>query len=1099
MKKTNYIKALGLVPVFLGALFYGQAGIGQSTGSAPKQILSFPTSPDAYSFGKVDNIPVDYFKGQVNIDIPIYTIQVDGLSIPISLKYNTGGVKQNEIASSAGLGWSLSIPNRVMRSIEGMDDEKAGIYFKNYTEAHNYYSNSPYDLSDNASDLFYNNLIDSKPDLYSYSLPGAGGSFIVNAGKGYTIPHEDLKISADISSINVTDNKGNIFALSPKNMVMSRRLGSFAETSSNLYLLDNLKTYKNNIISFEYNKNQGYIEKTKYETKNLLKNVVIPYYVYEDGFMEENPPSVQSTENNAEQLITKITFQDGEVNFLYSGDQGEMTTDDSQFRKDLNSNTGAVALKRIIVKNKAGKIIRDFSFIYSYFESDSNVKTHVDYRLKLHRVKNNLENNFYEFTYNDGYALPPRNGNSDDYWGYFNSTMVSNTSIPRYVDGISAYSISNIPTGRDRYTNSLYAQMGVLTKIKYPTGGERKLEYESNSVVTTSVGLFPQISYVTTLISDYMEVENPANQYYETKEMFHTFTPADFQDKMNVKIKVGFANGCYNGINDTSGFPPVGMDPDYEGPLGSCTGSWSVQGQGGKTMSRNGVQYDIIPTLTPIKLTLRRVNECSCSVSISMTYDQMITNNTEKPVGGLRIKQIEDVDASNVSNTRRFLYNSSGALRRKFHFSSPFYRILRPDPAIPEMSGNDVIVENFRISSSGNSYISYNSSDIVTYSKVTEQNDLGEVDHFFTNASEGGTSIFAMNSDPYNEWKMGLPIKTVIRKGSAVLKEQSSTYAFSNIKNSLSGYVPETADEIAFGADFDIVKFHSHSPNVTVPALQLFNYNPIKIYGGKVELKQTREKEYFQNNKTIETVTDYNYSDTNINSPINLISQKTQLADGTTQESIYKYAYEKGNQRLITANQISTPLETEMKKNNKTVSRAETLYNDPSHLFPSSVQSLDIQTNTLATDASYDKYDTKGNPLQYTTKDGISTAIIWGYNSTQPIAKIEGIKYTDIPSSLVTGIITSSDNDNIPPQGVSAEQAELNLLAALDSFRTHASLSGYQITTYSYDPLIGVKSITPPSGIREVYLYDTANRLKEVREHNPSGRIIKEYQYHYKN
>ena len=59
-------------------------------------------------------------------------------------------------------------------------------------------------------------------------------------------------------------------------------------------------------------------------------------------------------------------------------------------------------------------------------------------------------------------------------------------------------------------------------------------------------------------------------------------------------------------------------------------------------------------------------------------------------------------------------------------------------------------------------------------------------------------------------------------------------------------------------------------------------------------------------------------------------------------------------------------------------------------------------------------------------------------------------------------------------------------------------LSNYSITTYTYDPLVGVTSITPPSGIREVYLYDTANRLKEIREDNATGKILKEFKYNYK-
>jgi hypothetical protein len=159
------------------------------------------------------------------------------------------------------------------------------------------------------------------------------------------------------------------------------------------------------------------------------------------------------------------------------------------------------------------------------------------------------------------------------------------------------------------------------------------------------------------------------------------------------------------------------------------------------------------------------------------------------------------------------------------------------------------------------------------------------------------------------------------------------------------------------------------------------------------------------------------------------------------------------------------------------------------NLFPTSVLSYDLQ-NTVSTEITYDQYDSKGNLLQYTTKDGISTAIIWGYNSTQPIAKIVGATYAQV-SSLAAEIISASDSDI-------SSATEQTLIDKLDIFRKQSALSSAQITTYTYDPLIGVTSITPPSGIREVYLYDSANRLKEIRENNASGKLIKEFKYNYK-
>jgi YD repeat-containing protein len=42
----------------------------------------------------------------------------------------------------------------------------------------------------------------------------------------------------------------------------------------------------------------------------------------------------------------------------------------------------------------------------------------------------------------------------------------------------------------------------------------------------------------------------------------------------------------------------------------------------------------------------------------------------------------------------------------------------------------------------------------------------------------------------------------------------------------------------------------------------------------------------------------------------------------------------------------------------------------------------------LKKETTYDKYDTQGNLLQYTSKAGIPTSIIWGYNATLPIASV---------------------------------------------------------------------------------------------------------------
>jgi hypothetical protein len=210
---------------------------------------------------------------------------------------------------------------------------------------------------------------------------------------------------------------------------------------------------------------------------------------------------------------------------------------------------------------------------------------------------------------------------------------------------------------------------------------------------------------------------------------------------------------------------------------------------------------------------------------------------------------------------------------------------------------------------------------------------------------------------------------------------------------------------------------------------------------------------------------------------------------------------------MIDKNMVGIPLETTTNQtigsSTKTLSRTETIYpktvaeitnNSASLVLPTSVLSYDLQNSTVSsTEVTYDKYDSKGKLQQYTTKEGIPTTIIWGYNKTQPIAKIAGAKLSDIAQSLIDNIVNASDNDG----QLNTDASEQSLISALDVFRNNSALSGYQITTYSYDPLIGVRSITPPSGIRELYKYDTANRLEKVIDIN--GKVLKEFKYNYKN
>ena len=52
------------------------------------------------------------------------------------------------------------------------------------------------------------------------------------------------------------------------------------------------------------------------------------------------------------------------------------------------------------------------------------------------------------------------------------------------------------------------------------------------------------------------------------------------------------------------------------------------------------------------------------------------------------------------------------------------------------------------------------------------------------------------------------------------------------------------------------------------------------------------------------------------------------------------------------------------------------------------------------------------------------------------------------------------------------------------------------MTSYTYDPLIGITSTTAPNGTKTTYTYDVMGRLLNVKNHGDS--IIRKNSYNYR-
>lgn len=122
---------------------------------------------------------------------------------------------------------------------------------------------------------------------------------------------------------------------------------------------------------------------------------------------------------------------------------------------------------------------------------------------------------------------------------------------------------------------------------------------------------------------------------------------------------------------------------------------------------------------------------------------------------------------------------------------------------------------------------------------------------------------------------------------------------------------------------------------------------------------------------------------------------------------------------------------------------------------------------------------TEGLEIKKTEKHSL-TSVIWGYSNKYPIAKVVNATYAEIM------VLPAFANFNSGDGGLTQQQEE----------QLRSSLPQAMVTSYTYDPLIGVTSMTDPKGYTTYYEYDGLNRLKEVKD--AEGNILSRNEYNYK-
>lgn len=130
--------------------------------------------------------------------------------------------------------------------------------------------------------------------------------------------------------------------------------------------------------------------------------------------------------------------------------------------------------------------------------------------------------------------------------------------------------------------------------------------------------------------------------------------------------------------------------------------------------------------------------------------------------------------------------------------------------------------------------------------------------------------------------------------------------------------------------------------------------------------------------------------------------------------------------------------------------------------------------STVSKDSKYLQEETysyaDGNIVEVTSKSGVVTSYLWGYNRVFPIAKAVGASYANL-------------------------LAAYNSTSPLTNLRTSSYLAGALVTVYIYDPLVGMISQTDPNGVTTTYGYDPLGRFQFTKDN--AGNLIQKTEYNY--
>lgn len=1016
-------------------------------------------SPNVSDFIRYGNIPIKMYTGELDLSIPL----LHQNNIDLSLTYNSSGFIPNKRSGIVGLNWNINGIGMISREVKGIPDDHIGAPNTNpgingrtghgFIVGMQYLKNAGANLPNGSvtnDPIVFNNEIrhrdavggiensfETTPDIFNFNVNGLSGKFFMTSdGKIKVISNSANIITVDITNFNF---QPYIVNCSPINF-------------SEIKIIDD----------------QG----NKY------------YFGGESKFLEYslsyNKPN-KSIDGNASNpiinswLLKKIESFNGEIiNFNYQDDQivnigsDFCTNPAGGWFKGMSNNS---LYKRLFFMTESVNDSRSLININGNITPAGGSQNLYSLHKKTFLESITGTNFKIDFIYTEQ--------------GFF---FNNNPNLIAFFKKIDEYKLSNIILS---YGNQIVKNIdfsyslkgGTIAEGSYPRLFLDKVQETGNNPYQFEYDILPtqQLPRPSTCAVDFWGFYN--GQLTNDAPPFG-YDQLIAQSSVNINgdetITSDIRNSNFN-------FAKIGMLKKVIYPTGGYSQFEYEPHTYGKRLERKSIG-DFLPAL----------------------YD--VTGQ----VGGTRIRKISDFDGLQLVNIKEYFYttttNSSSGILMQWPRTQFVYNY---QSSAPSCWSNGVWYDslnyNYSMAKFQSSSINMNSIEnaVMSYSRVIEKtiNNGYKIYNFKDYIN------YPDNSDFLNLIKL-------VKAGNFCGDILQETYTPENlVKNFFVLYNDRSIErgKIESTLTFDI------NNNLLFKEEYLYNndsnrFNLNSQYGGESNTWWYKSKQYFYNDYlTQKTTTQYTLSgnftttenSTYVSAPSysSTMSNQDVLSKTSTQNSLNlsietQYSYPWQNYLTASAEylnfknaNIMTPIREIQYKNSIKLSEQFTLFAKdattnslllPKQVygakFPNSYSNI-VNVGNLEKKITYDLYDSKGNILQVTQENGITTTILWGYSRTLPIAKIENATLAQVANSLGVSLTTLQTTYN-----------ESNI-AAINALRNTMPFA--MVTTYTHLPLIGVGSITDPKGISSSFTYDINNRLKKVIDRDEN--ILSEYQYHYKN